>query len=249
MRRILFICCVLILFGTTAHAQKNKPWTEWSQKEAEKVLNDSAWGQTQTEGGGGSEQPSQTSAITSTTAAKERNATNVKAAATSAESGETKAPAPSLHLRVRFMSAKPIRAAFVRMLELQGTPAEKVAQVKPFVDYDFSNYVVVTVNMDGNDRGRMGAIIQELAKTDSAALKTVTYLERKDGKRLELMEYRAPVNDGLGAKFVFARNLNGTPFLDANSGEVRFVTELGKLLKISRRFKVSEMMYDGKLEY
>lgn len=147
------------------------------------------------------------------------------------------------------MSAKPIREAFVRMLELQGAPAEKVAQVKPFVDYDFSNYIVVTINMDGDDRRKMGAILQELSKTDPATLKSLTYLERKDGKRLDLMEYRAPVDDGLGAKFVFARSLNGAPFLDANSGEVRFVTALGNIIKINRRFKVSEMMYEGKLEY
>ncbi len=249
MKRLSFVCSILMLVALPAYAQKGKAWTDWNQKEAEKVLNDSGWGQTQTEGGsGGGEQPAQTAAISTTTAGRERNATSVSAAATSAQSGETKA-APSLHLRVRFMSAKPIRAAFVRMVELQGAPAEKVAQLKAFVDYDFSNYVVVTINMDGDDRGRMGAIVQELAKTDPAALKTVTYLERKDGKRLELMDYRPPIDDGLGAKFVFARNLDGAPFLDANSGEVRFVTELAKLLKVNRRFKVADMMYEGKLEY
>jgi hypothetical protein len=247
MKRVLFVCSILLLLALPASAQKGKAWTEWTDKEAEKILNDSAWGQTQTEGGT-SEQPAQTSAISSTTAARERNATNVRSAATSAESGETK-DVPSLHLRVRFMSAKPIRAAFVRMVELQGGSAEKVAQIKPFIDYDFSNYIVVTINMDGNDRRRMGAIMQELAKTDPATLKSVTYLERKDGKRLELMEYRAATDDGLGAKFVFPRTLNGAPFLDANSGEVRFVTEVGKVLKINRRFKVSDMMYEGKLEY
>jgi len=247
MKRLSFVCLILILVALPAYAQKGKAWTEWTEKEAEKVLNDSGWGQTQTEGGN-SEQPTQTSAISSTTAAKERNATNVRSAATSAESGETK-EGPSLHLRVRFMSAKPIRAAFVRMVELQGASAEKVAQIKPFIDYDFSSYIVITINMDGDDRRRIGVIMQELAKTDAAALKAVTYLERKDGKRLELMEYRPATDDGLGAKFVFARNFNGTPFLDANSGEVRFVTELGKLLKVNRRFKVSDMMYEGKLEY
>src|SRR6185295_1483007 len=139
MKRVLFVCSLLVLLALPTYAQKGKAWTDWTQKEAEKVLNDSGWGQTQSEGGGGgSDQPSQTSAITSTTAARERNATNVRAAATSAESGETKAP-PSLHVRVRFMSAKPIREAFVRMLELQGTPAEKVAQIKPFIDYDFTD--------------------------------------------------------------------------------------------------------------
>jgi hypothetical protein len=247
MKRVLFVCSILVLLAAAVYSQKGKAWTEWNEKEAEKVLNDSAWGQTQTEGGGaGSSQ--QTSAISTTTKDRERNATNVRSAATSAESGETK-EAPALHLRVRFMSAKPIREAFVRMIELQGAPAEKVAQIKPFVDYDFSNFIVVTVNMDGNDRRRMGAITQELSATDPATFKPVTYLERKDGKRLELMEYRAATSDGLGAKFVFARTLNGAPFLDANSGEVRFVTELGKILKINRRFKVAEMMYEGKLEY
>lgn len=248
MRRVAFICSILILLTVPAYAQKDKAWTEWTQKEAEKVLNDSGWGQTQTEGGGSSDQPNQTNAITTTTRDRERNATSVTAAANSAESGEKKA-IPALHLRVRFMSAKPIRAAFVRMVELQGAPAEKVAQIKPFVDYDFSNYIVVTINMDGDDRRRMGAILQELAKNDPATLKPVTYLERKDGKRLELLEYRPATDDGLGAKFVFARKLDNAPFLDANSGEVRFVTALGNLLKINRRFKVAEMMYEGKLEY
>jgi hypothetical protein len=248
MTRVTFICSILILLAIPAYAQKGKDWTEWTQKEADKILNDSAWGQTQTEGGGSSEQPSQTNAITTTTRDRERNATSVTAAANSAQSGETKAT-PALHLRVRFMSAKPIRAAFVRMLELQGAPAEKVAQIKPFVDYDFSNYIVVTVNMDGDDRRRMATIVQELAKTDPATLKPATYLERKDGKRLELMDYRPATDDGLGAKFVFPRNLDNAPFLDANSGDVRFVISLGNILKINRRFKVSDMMYEGKLEY
>jgi len=108
---------------------------------------------------------------------------------------------------------------------------------------------VVTITMDGNDRKVMGPVVQELKNGDPAVLKTTTYLERKDGKRVALMDYRPPIEDGLGAKFVFPRTLDGKPFLDASSGEVRFATELGKALKINRRFKISEMMYDGKLEY
>src|SRR5690349_3711789 len=247
MRRLSFLSLVFVLLALPAYAQKNKPWTDWTDKEAEKIMNDSGWGQTQSEGGSQTaSQPAQTSAITSTTLAR-REDSNTSAAA-KVESGERK-ETPSLHVRVRFMSAKPIREAFVRMIELQGAPPEKVAQIKPFIDYDFSNYVVVTINMDGDDRRKMGVILQELAKTDPASLKAVTYLERKDGKRLELMEYQAPTDDGLGAKFVFARALDGAPFLDANSGEVRFVTELGKLIKVNRRFKVADMMYEGKLEY
>ena len=50
MRRVLFTCSILILLAASVSAQKLKPWTEWTAKDAEKVLNDSAWGQTQTEG-------------------------------------------------------------------------------------------------------------------------------------------------------------------------------------------------------
>ena len=64
MRRILFACSIIILFAASIAAQKTKPWTEWTEKEAAKILNDSAWGQTQTEGGS-EVQPSSTSAITS----------------------------------------------------------------------------------------------------------------------------------------------------------------------------------------
>jgi hypothetical protein len=244
--RILFTCSILVLFSISAAAQKTKPWTEWSEKDAEKVLNDSAWGQTQTESDAGS-QPSSTSAITQTTAARESQVRSADAAK-NAESGEKK-EAIALHYRVRLLSAKPIRAAFVRMMEIQGAPPEKVAQLRTFVDRDFGDYIVVTITMDGNDRKHMGPAMAEINNVDATTLKTTTYLERKDGKRVPLMDYRAPVQDGLGAKFVFPRMVDGKPFIEATSGEVRFSTEVGKAVKISKRFKVSEMMYDGKLEY
>ncbi len=245
--RILLTCAILILLAVSAAAQKAKPWTEWSAKDAEKVLNDSAWGQTQTEGQTSS-QPSQTSAITQTTAARENTVKNASAAARS-ESGETKDTAMALHYRVRLLTAKPIRAAFVRMVELQGAPPDRVAQLRGFVDRDFGDYIVVTVTMDGNDRKRMAPAMQEISAADAELLKNTTFLERKDGKRVALMDYRAPSTDGLGAKFVFPRTVDGKPFIEASSGEVRFATEVGKAVKIAKRFKVSEMMYDGKLEY
>jgi hypothetical protein len=244
MKRILFTCSILILFAVSAAAQKTKPWTEWSAKDAEKILNDSAWGQTQTEGETSS-QPSSTSAITQTTAGR-REDTSTSAAA-KVESGEKK-DSMAVHYRVRFLSAKPIRAAFVRMIELQGASAEQVTQWRTFVDRDFGDYIVVTITLDGNDKKRMGAATAEINSAGPDVIKTTTYLERKDGKRVALMEYRAP-SDVLGAKFVFPRMIDGKPFIDANSGDVRFFTEVGKTIKISKRFRVSEMMYDGKLEF
>lgn len=248
MKRLLYCCALISLMAFSAAAQKNKPWTEWSQKDAEKVLNDSAWGQTQTEGGG-VEESSQTSAISSTTAAKESQVRNASSAAKAGESGD-KREAAAVHFRVRLLTAKPIRAAFVRMVELQqGASSERVAQLRTFVDRDFGDYIVVTISMDGNDRKRMAPVAEGLTAADVNALKDGAYLERKDGRRVQLIDYRAPTQDGLGAKFVFPRTVEGKPFIDPASGEVRFALDMGKALKINRRFKVSDMMYEGKLEF
>lgn len=247
MKKFVFSCSLLVLLAVSAPAQKSKPWTEWSQKDAEKVWNDSGWAQTQTEGGG-SDEASQTSAITSTTAARESQVRNAGAAAKAGESGEKRESA-AIHYRVRLLTAKPIRAAFVRLIELQGAPTERVAQLRSFVDRDFGDYIVVTIMADGTDQKRKMAVNQILTSADTNALKEVTYLERKDGKRVQLVEYRAPTQDGLGAKLVFPRSLEGKPFIEPTSGEVRFGLDLGKTAKINRRFKVADMMYDGKLEF
>lgn len=55
--------------------------------------------------------------------------------------------------------------------------------------------------------------------------------------------------DGMGAKFLFPRALKDEPFVTPQSGYLRFYAEMDKNIKLNMRFKVSELMYDGKLEY
>ena len=84
------------------------------------------------------------------------------------------------------------------------------------------------------------------ATTD--ALKQNVYLERKDGKKLYLMDYRAPTQDGMGAKFVFQRVIDGQPFL-SQSDSVRFIAQFSDKMKLNTKYNLSEMLYEGKLEY
>jgi hypothetical protein len=252
MKKVRLVFSLMLLCAWPASAQKTKPWTEWSEKEAQKILSDSAWAQTQTELSethAGSD-----SAVTRTQSRSEARDIISSEAARNIESGETlgkRNTALSVNYHVCFLSAKPIRQAFIRMIELQrpDTPPEKVAELRTFVDRNFGDYIVVTLTMDGTDKKRLAPAAQEINSADPEALKLTTYLERKDGKRLPLMDYRAPAQDGLGAKFVFPRSLDGKPFIDVNSGEFRFVAEVGKTVKLNRRFKVAEMMYEGKLEF
>src|SRR5215813_12444297 len=108
MRLVVIVCLFAGALASTANSQTSKPWTEWSKKDVEKTLSDSAWAQTQTEGGS-SKAPEQTSAITTTTAGR-REDSNISAA-NRVESGETK-PSSTVKFHVRFLSAKPVRAAF-----------------------------------------------------------------------------------------------------------------------------------------
>jgi hypothetical protein len=254
MKRVLLVCFALALFAANAVAQKEKPWTEWSEKEALKMLSDSAWGQSQKEltdsasGSGGS---------TITSAAQNASGSNAvmteSAKANAPESGQSigqKNVTLNLVYNISFLSAKPVREAFIRIAELRSpdSPPERVSERRAFIDRDFGDYIVVSLILDGSDRKRLAPAKQFLGGANPATFKDVVYLERKDGKRVALMDYRAPGTDPLGAKFIFPRTLEGKPFLDANSGEVRVCIEIGKT-KLNRRFKVADMMYDGKLEF
>ncbi len=244
MKHLATACALLFVLAGFAPAQ-TKPWTEWSKKEVEKTLSDSAWSQTQSESP--QSQPSSTAAITSTMAARNEDR-NINAAART-ESGQTKSVG-SIKYYVRFLSAKPIRAAFARqMLLQQAQPNEELAtQLKAFVDRDFSNYIVITVSVEVGDEKMVAGVTRAFSAATTEALQQNVYLERKDGKKLFLMEYRPPTGDGMGAKFVFKRADGGQPFLTDNDS-VRFFAQLNEKMKVNAKYKLSDMLFDGRIEY
>jgi len=244
MRTVVSACLVVSMFACVVLAQKQKPWTEWTQKDVEKTLNDSAWGQTQTEGGAGSSS-GDTGAVTQVLQGRSGD----RQLNRQGESGETK-PVAYVKYQVRFLSAKPVRAAFARKVLLaKAQPDEALAtQLQGFVDRDFSEYIVVSVGVEVGDQKMAGPIMQAFTGANIEALQKTVYLERKDGKKLFLMDYRPPVEDGMGAKFVFKRVVDGQPFLTENDN-VRFVAQMNEKTKLDTRYKLSNMLYDGKLEY
>ena len=165
------------------------------------------------------------------------------------ESGETK-PVNYVKYQVRFLSAKPIRAAFARMVLLTKTEpdANLTTQLQGFVDREMNDYIVVSVGVEVENPKMAGPLLQAFSAATTEALQKNVYLERKDGKKLYLMEYRAPIEDGMGAKFVFPRKLDGQPFL-SESDVVRFVAQFNEKMKLNTPYKLADMLYDGKLEY
>jgi hypothetical protein len=97
---MLFVLFSLFQLNMNAAAQKEKPWTEWTKKDVEKMLNDSAWGQTQID--------TDTSEMTWSTAPRPIDGKGAVNQAT------------SVNYYIRFVSAKPIRQAYARLAELGG---------------------------------------------------------------------------------------------------------------------------------
>ena len=256
---ISVLLTVLLTIGLMAQ-QKPAAWSEWSRQDAEKLLNDSPWAQTQVEtdtsemtysptnGGGAGSRPARTTGMRDEQSDRNRNRA---AEGAYNQAVETK-------YRIRFLSAKPIREALANLIVQQqsGTNAddEKKKQLvrtemQQFVDRDFRDFIVVTVTFEASDGRVTGKAFQDFGSAVTDKLKNNTYLERNDGQRLFLIDYRVPTGDGLGARFIFPRIFDGHPFLNGDSREVRFYSEVGPNTKLNRRFKVSDMFYQGKLEY
>ena len=243
--RVVSACFVILVLAIASLAQKQKPWTEWSKKDVDKTLNDSAWGQTQTEGSDPNSSGGSSSAITQVAAPRAAD----REINRQGESGEAK-PSTVVKYSVRFLSAKPVRAAFARKVLLAKGQSDEAltTQLQTFIDRDFADYIVVSVGVEVADQKMAAPIMKAFTGATTEALQKNVFLERKDGKKLFLMDYRAPVEDGMGAKFVFPRKLEGQPFL-SEADTVRFVAQLNERMKLNTRYKLSDMLYDGKLEY
>ena len=242
VRKFLAVLALLLALTTVTAQKKDKPWTDWSKKDAEKMLNDSPWAQTQTDTDTSQMFYSPTSdprlgaGVTSTTGTR------------IAEGATNQSVNVSFH--VRFFSAKPIRQALARLMELQQKPpAEVVTKLHSFAELKSTSSIIITVTYESNDQRYSGVVMQAFNSATTGTLKNTTYLERNDGKRLFLEEYVLPGKDGFGARFIFLRELNGQPFITKDTGEVRFYAEYPNGIKVNRRFKVSDMIYDGGLEY
>ena len=213
---------------------KDKPWTQWTDKDAKKILNDSGWGQTQT--------------YMSTTEM------NWSVAPRAVDSKGAVDQASGVNYRIRFLSAKPIRQALLRLVQLdpKATPAQ-AEQAHQFVDTKYDQVVVIAASYDQDglpkDTRLTMTAFQVFTGSMTSMLKNNVYLEIKGGQRVFLQEYRPPSGDGMGAIFIFPRIVNGKQILNAKSGgDVRFYAEFpGR--RLDMRFKVSALMYDGVLEY
>jgi hypothetical protein len=251
---VLAVVALFLFMTLAASAQKgNYPWMELSRKDAERLLANSPWSHTQVDTDASEMFYSPTRQGTSSAA----QSTNKGIVSSQQSINNNRADRGALNeevhtsYRISFLSARPVRQALAKMiLSSERGPNEQLAsQLQGFVERDFSPYVVIAVKVDSTDQRLLGPIMQAINSGTTGTLKNTTYLERQDGKRVFLTQYNAPISDNLGAKFIFPRLVDGQPFLQSDSGTVRFVAQFNDSFKINMVYKVREMLYEQKLEY
>jgi hypothetical protein len=212
-------------------AQWNKkPYNEWSEKETMKLLSDSPWCQTQS--------------VTDTSQMTGQGR---------ADSSQSRiADVFNVSFRIRFLSARPVRQALSHLIEIKNK--EKIndqvaARLKAFAAADFPDFIVITVSSDSDKASSLLQQSQQsFYKLTTNELKSNTYL-MASGQRVFIKEYQPPGNDGFGARYIFPRLLDGKPFITPEAGDVLFHSEPRGYTTLNMRYKVKEMMFDGKLEY
>ncbi len=235
MKRIVIISTILA-FGCLLFAGdfwEETPYTEWSQKQADKLRTNSPW-----------------ASVQNITVALNKRGSTIDSTSSSgpafgSPSSEARVGdfAQSRQYYVRFQSAKPIRMAIARLSMINGNPDPEA--VKRFIETPLADGdIVVMLSLSpGQDR-------TELDNNTTDLLKNETYLITKQSKkRIRLKRYLTPQEaGGLEAVFIFPRQENGKDLVMVAEKEVRFVTELSRETKINRKFKLKDMVFQGKLE-
>lgn len=235
---LLLLLCV-IAGAPTVHGQNGSAqWTEWSKKDAEKLLTSSPWAQSQVE--------TDLTEMFYTPTSPRGGAPN---ASSRAQQGAFNQEV-NLTYHIRFFSARPIRQALARLYQIQEKPeGEALKGLNDFANAVASNVIIVTVTAESAEKRVLGKVMQSFDSAITATLKNNVFLERGDGARIFLQEYVRPGKDGFGARFIFPRFVDGRPFLNADSGNLRFYAEFAPNLKLNMRFSVSQMKYGDQLEY
>ena len=233
----LFLLTCLGCSVITLGQKKSDVWSEWSKKDAEKLLTSSPWAQTQVE-----------TDLTEMFYSPTSNRGGLNASGRAQQGATNQEVTLSYH--IRFFSARPIRQALARLYQLQRQPTgEELQGLESFASAVPEKVIIVTVSYESSDGRTAGRAMQIFESAITATLKNKAYLERKDGARVFLQEYVPPGKDGFGARFVFPRFFQERPFIADDSGEVRFFAELADYMKLNMRFSVSQMKYNNQLEY
>jgi hypothetical protein len=241
---------ILLFAGllTAAEWWEKKPYSQWSDKEVKRMLDNSPWGKVHTV------------TIMNPTYTGTRDFR-------SEGTGDLEREKQNL-FHLHFLTAKPIRMAIVRQHMLNQKGQADLAGLERFVGQTSEKNIILAMTLSSVPKGTssQSGYLSALLKLSTPELTVNTSLASKSGKRVYLTRYDPPGQDGLGAKYYFPRYMeDGKPFLTVDDSEVRFETlivlvesgtasgvpgeiENSRIDRIWMQFDLRKMVFEGKLE-
>ncbi|MFB3828307.1 MAG: hypothetical protein ACE15B_16180 [Bryobacteraceae bacterium] len=234
MIRIAIALLAAVVPLAAADFWEEKKFHEWSDKQVKRMLEDSPWARpvaVRAEGGGGMRRGGGGRGGGVDMSDASESAGRSRGGGRNAEPPE--AP-PSITVYVRWHTALPIRQAVARMRfkdEVQTS-----AEAKKMLERKEERYVVGVAGLPAQVVGRAAADIKDRVRL---RLKNKPEIP---AQQVEIDRQQGRVN----LYCFFPKGQGGAPVIEAADGEVEVLLQLQQ--KISRKFKLKDMMYEGKLE-
>ncbi|MFQ5741805.1 MAG: hypothetical protein ACE5JX_22635 [Acidobacteriota bacterium] len=188
--RLLPLAMLLVLARDSFELLR-RDFRQWTLEEAVGLLNDSAW-------------------------AKQVTFTRVVGGVGSGIRGEKEILNT---FYVRILSADPIRKALARVQQLNHgydkmAPAERRrfdALLAPGLDVDFGQWIVLVVTFRSNDAEQENRVSRFFQTETTESLQNRAFLSTGNFSQIRLAAFYPPRDEGVGARFVFPRRIDGRP--------------------------------------
>ena len=230
---------LLSVYSVAADFWEKKPYTEWKAKDCEKLLKKSPW--------------TRPYAISRITVQGVMNSSGGTTRTRSFGDGDlgvaTGDSEVSLYLQLRFVTAKPVKAAVGRIRILADPNNQAMAQqVEQYVSQPDGEDIVVEVTYYSEPAGHpsLRQIENFLRTATLPILKDRIYLSAsKKGVHVPIGRYQAPHEGYNGAILVFPRyNDQGNPHFDGSEKEILFHMETN-VGDVDLKLKPKDMVFEN----
>src|SRR5262245_24326736 len=151
---------LLVIAAIAIGQNQSLPWTEWSKKDAEKVLTDSPWAHTQVD-------TNITEMFYQPTSPNSRAPNSNQRAAEGAVNQEVK-----VTYHIRFFTARPVRQALARLYQIEQKPdADVDTRLRSFAEFESKDSIILTVVFESTDGRFYGKAMQAFNSAVTATLK------------------------------------------------------------------------------
>jgi hypothetical protein len=117
------------------------------------------------------------------------------------------------------------------------------------LDMDVRRWIVVSISFRSNDPNEESSVRRFFKSETVKTLKNKVYLSTAAFPQLELSAYFPPREESVGAKFVFPREVNGSPVLtkDSDTITLEMLEFTGAKSRLRATFSVKPMVVGGEL--